>query len=1011
MATNPTLFPLKFRRQQAEPIDEDAVFATTAERIAYLTSPRRYAGQVVADNELQTCFVLSADRASWLPFGGGGDALWREERVTESTPIDIPAVPTLFQETFTGAVGTFEGKSPDVNFNGQTVTWTDDGGDIPSDLSGTGLYIGDDPSLILKAYGTINGVGVFGEAQTMVVTFVFRTGTQVIPDPDEDIGGFGIGVEVGGLNFSAGFYYSDLDSGWRVTFDVDGTPFEVAAVTSITANTEYTGVLTINPGAQSLVLLGTTQNATAAFLNTAGLGRVDVNVCGGGYGISSITIVDPNAADSVIPGIVLDELVPDPTTPPAPVEPDYEIVQAVVLPEHELHVDANPFVYDPAILIRKLAFQAEVDYREVVDVVVSQAGTSVVHWNAEDPEDYQSVHIARANYAEHFGTTPPAALRFNVIGGETRPFFLQSLDVDPAANGRAYYHGYFFDAVTEVAPTALCIGCIKTANDLPASATNPYTTVVWQTTINASTYFESVSPTKCFVPGSGLIVGAVDSLEYYFLFLINLTTGAIIWKTRVDVEARNYPWDRLRITTKALDISGTLYFYVLFANTVSRYACSNGAQSLAKELSNPTGYTNDFAAPWAGFNGITIDTENNNYITVYGALHDTFHTGYIVRLQPSTLALHDSIQVSFDGGTTGVDTFAYNGNIIVARREGSPKAIVAARLTRSGSTLPVVGDAFSLFSVDELSLEFNGFTQLGGDTGAGDVNSSSDGNYPNGEHFAIRKAGNAYDVDVIDMLGGIGNFSSNGDEWQCLATTIGSATITSLATANISLPTSATTLVGVSTAFLAIQQPATPLSWVESNHIIPTNVLSELPRPSVKVEGITQTHALRLLGELPVPGVNLLGTLNDRKGDVRADTTGVYFCFEDYTTGVNPIWRKAPYLSTANLWTAANNVQAIQLPSGPSITIDATLSNSFLIGLTEDLTLNDPTGLVEGQRLHIVFRQFFAGWEVTWGPMFRFATGKPMQVGLGSSAISFMSCYYDGLYLFCNLDIDFVAPP
>lgn len=997
-----TLFPLQFKRQDSVPIDIDTTFAATADRVAYLTNARRYAGQIVGDTEDGNVYMLNAARDAWLPVGGGGAALWREERETESTPVEIPAVPTLFQETFTGAAGTIEGKSPDVNFNNQTVTWTDDGGDIPSDLSGTGLYIGDDPSLTLRAYATINGVGVLGESQTMIVTVVFRTGTQIIPDPDQDIGGFSVGIEVGGINFYVGFYYSDLDSGWIVFLDDGNAPVNVAAVTTIAANTEYTGVLTINPGAQSLVLLGTTSNLTTSFLSTVGLGRVDVSVCGGGYGISSVTIVDPNAADSVIPGIVLDELVPDPTTPPAVVPANYDIVHAVVLPEHELHVDANSFEYEPAIRIRKLAF----DGRAAVDVVGSLAGTSVVHFNA--PEDYQSVHIARPNYLEHFDVTPPAALRFAPTGGETRSFFLQALDVDPAANGRAYYHGYFYDTV--LGPSALCVGCIRTTNNLPASATNPYTTIVWQTTIEGADSFTTTSPTKCFAPGFGLIVGAAE-FAYYYLFLINITTGAITWKTRVDLENVVYPFSRFRITTNAVNLSGTLYCYVLYANTVARYQCSNGAQSLPRQLPDPTGY-DDGPEAWAGFNGITVDTQNNNYVTIHSAINSgVSYQGYLLRLQPTSLAFYDSIQVYFDGGGTGVDTFAYNGNVIVTRRAGFPSELVVARVIRSGASLLTMGPAVRLVSVDEEALEFNGFSESGGDTGAGDVNTTT--GYPHGEHFAIRKNGSAYDVDIVDMLGGIGNFSSNGNEWQCLATTIASADLaTPITPTSIVMSTSASPLVGVSTVLLAIEQPATA-SWTESNHIIPTNVLAALPRPAVKVQGITQTHALRLLGELPVPAPNLLGTINDRKGDVRADTTGVYYCFENFSTGITPIWRKAPYLSTNNLWAAANNVIPVDLPSGPSITIDATLSNNFSIGLTENLILNDPTGLVNGQWLRIVFRQFFSGWTVTWGPMFRFPTGTPMQVATGSSAVSFMDCYFDGSgnVLLCKLDVGFVSPP
>lgn len=64
-----TLFPLQYQRQDAVPIDIDMVFATTALRNSYLTSPRRHAGQIVADLELEKCYVLNTAKDTWLPIG------------------------------------------------------------------------------------------------------------------------------------------------------------------------------------------------------------------------------------------------------------------------------------------------------------------------------------------------------------------------------------------------------------------------------------------------------------------------------------------------------------------------------------------------------------------------------------------------------------------------------------------------------------------------------------------------------------------------------------------------------------------------------------------------------------------------------------------------------------------------------------------------------------------------------------------------------------------------------
>lgn len=62
-------FPLQFRRQYQGPLDPDSSFATTAERIAYLNNPIRYAGQVVYDREADQHFALNAARDAYVPIG------------------------------------------------------------------------------------------------------------------------------------------------------------------------------------------------------------------------------------------------------------------------------------------------------------------------------------------------------------------------------------------------------------------------------------------------------------------------------------------------------------------------------------------------------------------------------------------------------------------------------------------------------------------------------------------------------------------------------------------------------------------------------------------------------------------------------------------------------------------------------------------------------------------------------------------------------------------------------
>ena len=63
-------FPLQFKKQYAAPLDVDIVFDTTSNRLTFLTSPIRYAGQIVSDLETEKCYQLSTDTNSWIEIGG-----------------------------------------------------------------------------------------------------------------------------------------------------------------------------------------------------------------------------------------------------------------------------------------------------------------------------------------------------------------------------------------------------------------------------------------------------------------------------------------------------------------------------------------------------------------------------------------------------------------------------------------------------------------------------------------------------------------------------------------------------------------------------------------------------------------------------------------------------------------------------------------------------------------------------------------------------------------------------
>lgn len=71
MSDNKLPFALSFERQYAGPLDPTEVFATIAERDAYLNNATRYPGQPVTCLEVPgKIFILSNDRSAWLVAGG-----------------------------------------------------------------------------------------------------------------------------------------------------------------------------------------------------------------------------------------------------------------------------------------------------------------------------------------------------------------------------------------------------------------------------------------------------------------------------------------------------------------------------------------------------------------------------------------------------------------------------------------------------------------------------------------------------------------------------------------------------------------------------------------------------------------------------------------------------------------------------------------------------------------------------------------------------------------------------
>lgn len=925
-----TLLPLQFQRQDAVPIDIDTTFATTADRVAFLTAPRRYAGMIVADRELDQAFMLNDARDTWLSIastpitvqdegvtltstvtsfdfigagvtatnignavsvtipggGGGGAALWEEQRITEAIPVVVPAEnPYLFRDLFGGGVQSpINGHEPDVNFLGSNPeaapTWLDEDYSSQTAIDSGGFFVSNSNLPIGEVRAVIgDGLAIYNNIQSFVITVLFRHPNIFIDEGDPSIEAFYLELLISDTTLT--LIITQEEFGWSANFG--GT---IRNISAPTPNVDIPIVITITPIFQTMTIGSTIIDIVDNFATTVGLRFIRMGVAGGGYKVNSLTVTDPNAAPGrTDPGIVVDEIIPDPTLPPVTVPGGYERIQAVVLPEHELKIDVNPIIYESGILIKKLDFTAA-DHLPV-DVVASASGTSFVYQNNADPSEFSSVHVARADYADLFSVTPPLALSFTASGVASRRFFLHAIDLDKAANGRAYYHGYLFETTNEN-PTAICVGCIRTTNNLPASATNPYSTFVWQMRIEGD--FVQVSSSKTYVDGVGLIVGASDRISpSYHLFMIDFSTGAITWKQEIDTTNVVYNYDRLRLTTTTIPVPGfDEVFYVLYANTLSSFTASSGIRRLVRVLDELPGYS--LAGDAGGLVGVIADPRNYRVIMIGNVDDGSYGIGYVFRLDAGNFTCYDTTIID---APTSVSEFECNGDIILAKLTGVDHQIHIGKLYRTVTANPFISEAICLSATDLATIKINGLSIPYGSynlTASGNTNIYASGTYPNGFHFGLIKGGlngSAYDISIGDFTDVVGKTSSDG-EWAVLPSSFGYFSQPAITNSAITMAVSTSALTATTSSVIAFENPPASPPWVETNPIIYKQSLGVLPRPAVKTEGITETGAFRLKNYINAP-TSLIGKLNDTQGDIRFDDESLYYCIKDYD-GVSDIW-------------------------------------------------------------------------------------------------------------------------
>ena len=148
-----TLFPLQFKRQDSVPIDIDQTFLTSADRTAYLTSPRRFAGQVVSDLETNQAFFLNSGKNAWILLGATLD-------VTHNGSHIMSKIPVGYNYTGSGISASRSGNTVTAYVNAATkIKWAEWPIDATIGVNGS-APIGN-TNLTVADYQSSNSVNVF----------------------------------------------------------------------------------------------------------------------------------------------------------------------------------------------------------------------------------------------------------------------------------------------------------------------------------------------------------------------------------------------------------------------------------------------------------------------------------------------------------------------------------------------------------------------------------------------------------------------------------------------------------------------------------------------------------------------------------------------------------------------------------------------------------------------------------------------------------------------------------
>ncbi len=121
------------------------------------------------------------------------------------------------------------------------------------------------------------------------------------------------------------------------------------------------------------------------------------------------------------------------------------------------------------------------------------------------------------------------------------------------------------------------------------------------------------------------------------------------------------------------------------------------------------------------------------------------------------------------------------------------------------------------------------------------------------------------------------------------------------------------------------------------------------------------------------------------------------------TSGAN-----VPLLSDANTWGAGQVVAQITLTYGATINTNVQYGNVFLVTLTGNATLANPTNLVAGGTyVWNINQDATGGRTLGYGTLFKFPGGVVPTLTTAANAADSLFCLYDGTILRCSLTANY----